>query len=49
VFADSSNLREKVLAKYLDGEIDEAKLENMFSLIDHGLSEPKVNSVAGYQ
>ena len=45
----NGNLREKVLAKYLDGEIDDAKLEKMLSLIDHEQVAPRPNSIAGYQ
>jgi hypothetical protein len=49
MYADGGNLREKVLAKYLDGEIDDAKLEKMLSLIDHEQVVPKISPVAGYQ
>jgi integrase/recombinase XerD len=48
MYADG-NLRERVLAKYLDGEIDDSKLERMLSLIDHEQIVPKPNAVAGYQ
>jgi site-specific recombinase XerD len=48
MYADG-NLRDKVLAKYLDGEIDDEKLEKMLSLIDHEPVAPKVSPVAGYQ
>jgi hypothetical protein len=48
MYADG-NLREKVLAKYLDGEIDDSKLEKMLSLIDHEQVVPKISPVAGYQ
>jgi hypothetical protein len=49
MYADGGNLREKVLAKYLDGEIDDTKLEKMLSLIDHEQVAPRPNSIAGYQ
>jgi hypothetical protein len=49
MYASEGNLREKVLAKYLDGEIDDSKLEKMLSLIDHEQIAPKPNSIAGYQ
>lgn len=50
MYADG-NLREKVLAKYLDGEIDDTKLEKMLSLIDHEqiVPRPIKDSIAGYQ
>jgi integrase/recombinase XerD len=49
MYADGGDLREKVLAKYLDGEIDDTKLEKMLSLIDRQPVMPKVSPVAGYQ
>ena len=49
MYADSGNLRERVLAKYLDGEIDDSKLEKMLALIDHEQVAPKPNAIAGYQ
>ena len=49
MYADGGNLREKVLAKYLDGEIDDEKLEKMLSLIDDKQIPSKINPVAGYQ
>jgi site-specific recombinase XerD len=50
MYADG-NLREKVLAKYLDGEIDDTKLEKMLVLIDHEqiVPRPIKESIVGYQ
>ena len=44
-----ADLRERVLAKYLDGEIDDSKLEYILSHIDHEQIAPKPSAIAGYQ
>ncbi len=44
-----ADLRERVLAKYLDGEIDDSKLEYILSHIDHEQIAPRPSSIAGYQ
>jgi integrase/recombinase XerD len=49
VQASAVSLRERILTKYLDGEIDDSKLERLLSLADgeRVVSKPKV--IAGYQ
>jgi len=49
MYADGGNMREKILSKYLDGEIDDSKLEKLLSLVDGPPSHEKIASIAGYQ
>ncbi len=44
------DLRDKILAKYLDGEIDDPKLDRMLALIDNReRALPRPYPIEGYQ
>jgi len=47
--ADGNNLRERILEKYLDGKIDDSRLEMLLAQLDHVPIAPKPNAIAGYQ
>jgi integrase/recombinase XerD len=47
--ANGSNLRERILEKYLDGGLSTEKMEYMIGQLDHVQVAPRPNSIAGYQ
>lgn len=46
---DGGNMRERILAKYLDGEISDDRLDKLLALVDGTPTHERGTTIAGYQ
>ena len=49
IHTDGESVRDRILSKYLDGEISDEKLEKLLSLADRQPMHERVTTIAGYQ